>query len=184
MQLTSIFAVSTTLLVAQVSAQFIRSMAPNLPTWSGQASHAVASSMATPSSSSMVVASQPSHYMASHSFRPMVHRPVRPVARPSSSHSMVPAATPSPSSTFNTPDQHQGFRQPSAQSPEEAYAVPNGGLAPVDPLQPGSDVAPVLIQKPSGIDEGNSFCMGQCYASEKEAHCAKPYVSFHPLFAS
>jgi hypothetical protein len=97
---------------------------------------------------------------------------------------MVPAATPSPSSTFNTPDQHQGFRQPSAQSPEEAYAVPDGGLAPVDPLQPGSNVAPVLIQKPSGIDEGNSFCMGQCYASEKEAHCAKPYVSFHPVFAS
>lgn len=58
--------------------------------------------------------------------------------------------------------------------------MPDGGLAPVDPLQPGSDVAPVLIQKPSGIDEGNSFCMGQCYASVKEAHCSKPYVSFHP----
>lgn len=58
--------------------------------------------------------------------------------------------------------------------------MPDGGLAPVDPLQPGSDVAPVLIQKPSGIDEGNSFCMGQCYASAKEAHCSKPYVSFHP----
>jgi len=55
--------------------------------------------------------------------------------------------------------------------------VPDGGLAPVDPLQPGSDVAPVLIQKPSGVDEGNSFCMGQCYAKEEEAHCAKPYVS-------
>lgn len=57
----------------------------------------------------------------------------------------------------------------------------DGGLAPVDPMQPGSDVAPVLIQKPSGVDEGNSFCMGQCYASEKEAHCAKPYVSFFLL---
>jgi hypothetical protein len=61
------------------------------------------------------------------------------------------------------------------------YAVSDGGLAPVDPMQPGSDVAPVLIQKPSGVDEGNSFCMGQCYASEKEAHCAKPYVSFFLL---
>jgi hypothetical protein len=96
---------------------------------------------------------------------------------------MVPVATPSPSSTFNTQDQHEGFRQPSAQNVNQPYAVPDGGLAPVDPLQPGSDVAPVLIQKPSGIDEGNSFCMGQCYASEKEAHCAKPYVSLEPLLS-
>ncbi|OKP12696.1 hypothetical protein PENSUB_1636 [Penicillium subrubescens] len=160
MQITSIFVLSTTLLAAQVPAQFIRSMAPNLPTWSGQASHAVASSMATPSpSSSIVVASQPSHYMASHSFLPMVHRPMRPVARPSSSHSVVPAATPSASSTFNTQDQHQGLRQPSAQSPDQAYAVPDGGLAPIDPLQPGSDVAPVLIQKPTGIDEDQKFLL-------------------------
>lgn len=58
--------------------------------------------------------------------------------------------------------------------------MPDGGLAPVDPLQPGSDVAPVLIQKPSGVDEGNSFCMGQCYTNERDAHCSKPYVSFIP----
>jgi hypothetical protein len=58
--------------------------------------------------------------------------------------------------------------------------VPDGGLAPVDPLQPGSDVAPVLIQKPSGVDEGNSFCIGQCYANELDALCSKPYVSYIP----
>ncbi|KAF3387515.1 hypothetical protein F1880_001470 [Penicillium rolfsii] len=179
MQLTSLFVVSTTLLAAQVPAQFIRATSPSLPTWSGQASHAVASSMATPSSSSVAAASQPSHYMASHSFQPMVHQPMRPVAKSSSSHSMVPAATPSSSSNFfNTPEQYQGYRQPYIQNADQVYSVPDGGLAPVDPLQPGSDVAPVLIQKPSGIDEGNSFCIGQCYAKKEETHCSKSYVSF------
>lgn len=94
---------------------------------------------------------------------------------------MVPVGTPSASSNYNALNQHQGLRQPAAQGPDRMYAVSDGGLAPVDPMQPGSDVAPVLIQKPSGVDEGNSFCMGQCYASEKEAHCAKPYVSFFLL---
>lgn len=98
---------------------------------------------------------------------------MRPVARPSSFSVSKPAS----SSILNDLGQNEDFRHPSAQSVEDPYAVPDGGIAPVDPLQPGSDVAPVLIQKPSGVDEGNSFCMGQCYANERDAHCSKPYVS-------
>jgi hypothetical protein len=104
------------------------------------------------------------------------------VARPSSSQSIAPVATPSASSSFNTFNQNQGLRQPAAQHQGQTYAIPHGGLAPVDPLEPGSNVAPVLIQKPSGIDEGNSFCMGQCYASENEAQCDGPTVSYFITF--
>ncbi|KAJ5370065.1 uncharacterized protein N7496_006157 [Penicillium cataractarum] len=154
MQLTSLLVVSTTLLASQVPAQFIRSMIPNVPTWSAS--------------------------MASHSFQPMVH--VHPPMHIAAQPSMRPVARPSSSSSFNTLNLNQGLRQPAAQHQDQTYAIPDGGLAPVDPLQPGSDVAPVLIQKPTGVDEGNSFCIGQCYASKKEAHCAKPYAS--PLYKS
>lgn len=104
------------------------------------------------------------------------------IARPSSSHSIASVATPSASSSFNSLNQNQGLRQPAAQHQGQAYAIPHGGLAPVDPLEPGSNVAPVLIQKPSGIDEGNSFCIGQCYASEEEAQCDGPTVSYSTTF--
>lgn len=52
-----------------------------------------------------------------------------------------------------------------------------GGIALVEPMPPGSDVAPVLMGKPHGKDEGNSFCMGMCYPRKEEAKCGKPYVS-------
>lgn len=83
----------------------------------------------------------------------------------SMSHSMAPLATPAPTHGLNrmhAPAQHVG----------------NGGIAPVDPMAPGSGVAPVLMEKPHGQDVGNSFCMGSCYPSKEEARCAKPYVSF------
>ncbi|KAJ5160741.1 uncharacterized protein N7482_007745 [Penicillium canariense] len=191
MQLTSILAVSTALLAAQVPAQGIHPAVPSLSVWrtpspSPSPSPTVASDMATPAASSSKVAqSSASHYMAHHSFRPMVkadaqsHSSMRPVASPSSSHSqyIASAATPSPSSQFGTQNQkqHQGLRMPAAQGPVEPAAL-HGGLAPVDPLMPGSDVAPVLMQKPHGKDEGNSFCMGQCYPSKGDAHCSKPYA--------
>ncbi|KAJ5585441.1 uncharacterized protein N7459_005241 [Penicillium hispanicum] len=83
-----------------------------------------------------------------------------------------------------------GYPSPADESPASEYnapadaanaPVPNGGsIAPVDSMQPGSNVAPVQIEKPHGQDEGNSFCAGSCYASEKEAECAQPYVSCFP----
>ncbi|KAJ5934501.1 hypothetical protein N7466_004048 [Penicillium verhagenii] len=59
----------------------------------------------------------------------------------------------------------------------------SGDIAPVgNPMAPGSNVAPVLPQKSHGVDEGNGFCLGQCYQSPDQAQCAQPYVSFVPVF--
>mgnify|MGYP006876462553 FL=1 len=58
-------------------------------------------------------------------------------------------------------------------------------MAPIDPMRPGSQVAPppLFPDQNHGKDEGNSFCMGKCFANESDARCAKPYVSFlFPLF--
>lgn len=52
----------------------------------------------------------------------------------------------------------------------------------MDSMPPGSQVAPVLMEKPHGKDIGNSFCMGSCFAKQSEAQCAKPYVSVSFLF--
>ncbi|KXG51043.1 uncharacterized protein PGRI_066150 [Penicillium griseofulvum] len=48
------------------------------------------------------------------------------------------------------------------------------------PYGPGKpEVPPSPFMKHSfGKDEGNAFCMGQCFANKHEAKCAKPYVSF------
>ncbi|KAJ5815447.1 hypothetical protein N7474_007224 [Penicillium riverlandense] len=35
--------------------------------------------------------------------------------------------------------------------------------------------APTVIGRPSGKDEGNSFCLGGCYATQEEAPCGQPY---------
>ncbi|KAJ5635625.1 uncharacterized protein N7484_008938 [Penicillium longicatenatum] len=58
-------------------------------------------------------------------------------------------------------------------------AAPGGkSIAPIgNPMAPGSNVAPALPQKSHGVDEGNGFCLGQCYESPEKANCAKPYVS-------
>ncbi|KAJ5088297.1 hypothetical protein N7456_011913 [Penicillium angulare] len=53
-------------------------------------------------------------------------------------------------------------------------------IAPVDSMAPGTNVAPTQPQKSHGADLGNSFCMGDCYASPDEAKCEKPYSS--PVF--
>lgn len=66
---------------------------------------------------------------------------------------------------------------------ENIAPIPNsapGGqnIAPIgNPMAPGSNVAPVLPQKSHGIDEGNGFCLGQCYETPGQAKCAKPYSS-------
>ncbi|KAJ6086090.1 hypothetical protein N7486_010371 [Penicillium sp. IBT 16267x] len=56
-------------------------------------------------------------------------------------------------------------------------SAPGGkNIAPIgNPVAPGSNVAPVLPQKSHGIDEGNGFCLGQCYESPYQAKCEKPY---------
>ncbi|KAJ5745682.1 hypothetical protein N7520_010864 [Penicillium odoratum] len=55
---------------------------------------------------------------------------------------------------------------------------PGSNVAPIgNPMLPGSNVAPVLPQKSHGADEGNGFCLGQCYASPDDAKCEKPYSS-------
>ncbi|KAJ5653636.1 hypothetical protein N7490_000639 [Penicillium lividum] len=55
---------------------------------------------------------------------------------------------------------------------------PGSNVAPIgNPMLPGSNVAPVLPQESHGADEGNGFCLGQCYASPDDAKCEKPYSS-------
>lgn len=44
--------------------------------------------------------------------------------------------------------------------------------------------APTVIGRPTGKDEGNSFCFGGCYATQAEAPCEQPYVSFSSSFSS
>ncbi|CAG8876707.1 unnamed protein product [Penicillium nalgiovense] len=60
------------------------------------------------------------------------------------------------------------------------YDIPvgaSGGVAPINPMRPGSQVAPppLFPDQNHGKDEGNSFCMGKCFANESDAKCAKPY---------
>jgi hypothetical protein len=88
------------------------------------------------------------------------------MATPSASHGLNQHAQ----QKFNQP-QHPAFR------PAQAKAPGAGGIAPIQPLAPGSNVAPVQLNHHHGADEGNAFCMGQCYASEEEAQCQPPMVS-------
>lgn len=92
---------------------------------------------------------------------------------------------------------------PSAQAPEplnagrseseseseeqsEEMSNPNAGdqsdIAPTAPLAPGTNVAPVQVHDTFGADKGNSFCLGQCFASAEEAQCGPPYVSILSVF--
>ncbi|KAF7714522.1 Uncharacterized protein PECH_008411 [Penicillium ucsense] len=75
---------------------------------------------------------------------------------------------------------HSSSQSADFQPSRDTYDIPQGGLAPVDPLQPGSDVAPVLIGKPQGHDEGNAFCLGQCFAERSQAMCEKAFAE--PMF--
>ncbi|KAJ5894502.1 hypothetical protein N7495_006193 [Penicillium taxi] len=76
---------------------------------------------------------------------------------------------------------HEGFqtspkRFSSGTGGAVAKGYPHGtNIAPIDPMTPGIEVAPVSIEKPHGKDEGNSFCMGTCFESAREAACPGPY---------
>ncbi|KAJ5476158.1 hypothetical protein N7475_001887 [Penicillium sp. IBT 31633x] len=95
-------------------------------------------------------------------------------------------AAPAPrSSQHQSPDPQSRTHQPAAPanpaSAPQSQHVPvgaSGGVAPIDPMRPGSQVAPVSWGKQQfGKDEGNTFCVGQCFADEREAQCGKPYSS-------
>ena len=46
------------------------------------------------------------------------------------------------------------------------------GIAPLNLLEPGNDIAPAVANSPHhGEDEGNSFCFGGCYADSRAAKC-------------
>jgi hypothetical protein len=111
----------------------------------------------------------------------------------------TPSASPSPAGhgPAVAPDQHIGVPAggmgvpPSAEAPEPLNAAPesdddmaNAGrqsdIAPIDPMAPGTNVAPVQVHDKFGADKGNSFCLGQCFASPEEAQCQPPYVSIFP----
>ncbi|OQD67367.1 hypothetical protein PENDEC_c037G04473 [Penicillium decumbens] len=71
--------------------------------------------------------------------------------------------TPAPTHAFNQP-QHPPFH------PALAHAQPGeGGIAPIQPMAPGTNVAPVQLNQQHGADEGNAFCIGLCYPSEEAA---------------
>lgn len=120
--------------------------------------------------------------------------------------SAIPSPRPAGHGPTVAPDGHIGVPAggmgvpPSAQAPEplnagpsesesqeqsEKMSNPNAGeqsdIAPIAPLAPGTNVAPVQVHDKFGADNGNSFCLGQCFASAEEAQCGPPYVSiFYP----
>lgn len=94
-----------------------------------------------------------------------------------------PAQAPQPPANDAPPSTDQGSNSPGPQgNTDDTPSPPHGGLAPVSPMQPGSNVAPMgFDHKTHGQDIGNAFCLGQCYPSEEEAKCGEPYVSIPPL---
>jgi hypothetical protein len=90
------------------------------------------------------------------------------------------AKAPAPGYAYNPSPSPQGRSQGFGPDDQDIPAGASGGVAPVDPMRPGSQVAPppLFPDQNHGKDEGNSFCMGKCFANESDAKCAKPYVSF------
>ncbi|KAJ5202551.1 hypothetical protein N7449_004630 [Penicillium cf. viridicatum] len=69
------------------------------------------------------------------------------------------------------------YEPPFGLEDEDVSAGASGGVAPINPLKPDSQVAPppLFTNSKHGKDEGNTFCMGKCFKDESEAKCAKPY---------
>jgi hypothetical protein len=143
-------------------------------------------SQAPPAQAPVHQAPTPQH---PHHEAPAHHAPAHPAPAPAAApESKGPSAAPVDQSneSAQAPAPH---RKP-APAPQEHPVAPalgpddvpvgaSGGLAPIDPMKPGSNVAPVLFDKPQyGKDEGNTFCTGFCFANESDAQCSKPYVSF------
>lgn len=101
----------------------------------------------------------------------------------------APALAPAPRHQPQHPESNQDnspqFHVPPFGSEDEnASDGASGGIAPINPMKPGSQIAPPPLFPDSkyGKDEGNTFCMGNCFEEESEAKCAKPYVSFFRFF--
>jgi hypothetical protein len=91
----------------------------------------------------------------------------------------VPQAQPQPKMP---PVQQAPAPHPATQGQDTnlpANDVPASEVAPVDPMQPGSNIAPVTLDDTNkhGKDLGNAFCSGMCYENEADADCPPPYVS-------
>ncbi|KAJ5670120.1 uncharacterized protein N7477_005483 [Penicillium maclennaniae] len=106
---------------------------------------------------------------------------------PMSSMVTMASSTPISSMAKASPAASQAlshFNQPQrpAFHPAQAQAPGLGGIAPIAPLAPGSNIAPVQLNSNYGSDEGNAFCLGQCYSSEEEAQCEMPTTK--PVYRS
>jgi hypothetical protein len=146
-------------------------MAPhsNLPTYSDVPMYSqgsMYSHLAMSSSAVSIPYARPSAPISS-----MYNAPMGSMLTKASSTPLSSMATPSPTHAFKHQVQRPAFHPAQAQAPE-------GKIAPINPMPLGSNVAPVELNHHHGADEGNAFCMGQCYPSEEEAQCAKPMVRF------
>jgi hypothetical protein len=152
-------------------------MAPhsNLPTYSDVPMYSQGSMYSHLAMSSSAVSTPYARPLAPISS--MYNAPMGSMLTKASSTPLSSMATPSPTHAF----QHQVQRP--AIHPAQAQALGEGDIAPINPMPLGSNVAPVELNHHHGADEGNAFCMGQCYPSEEEAQCAKPMVSFFFSFS-
>lgn len=120
-----------------------------------------------------------------HSMRPMsTHGAMHAASSMGPMNHLIPMHPPSPKSSMMTmASSMKPMATPAPMVhgmnlPAPAQPVRHGGIAPVEPMAPGSEVVPVLFGKPHGKDEGNAFCMGVCYPHKEQAKCGKPYVSY------
>ncbi|KAJ5138979.1 uncharacterized protein N7515_003827 [Penicillium bovifimosum] len=126
-----------------------------------------------------------------HQGAPAHHAPAQPAPAPAPETKGPAAPVDEHNESVQAPAPHPKVAPAPQQHPVDPGLVPDdvpvgasGNLAPIDPLEPGSNVAPVLFSdKPKyGKDEGNTFCTGLCFANESDAHCEKPYAA--PVYKS
>ncbi|KAJ5942634.1 hypothetical protein N7516_002802 [Penicillium verrucosum] len=102
--------------------------------------------------------------------RPLATRPVQQAPAPAPRHQPQHPGS-------NQDDWPRSHEPPFGSEGEDKFAGASGGIAPINPMKPGSQVAPPPLFPDSkyGKDEGNTFCAGKCFEEESEAKCAKPY---------
>lgn len=102
--------------------------------------------------------------------KPLATQPVQQAPAPAPQH---PESAPQDKSQ----DSPRSYGPPFGAGDEDVSAGASGGIAPINPLKPGSQVAPapLFTNSKHGKDEGNTFCIGKCFEEESEAKCAKPY---------
>lgn len=115
--------------------------------------------------------------------------PTPAVSRPLATQPVQQAPAPAPQHPESAPqdkfqDLPRSYAPPFGSEDEDFSDGASGDVAPVNPLKPGSQVAPppLFMKSKFGKDEGNTFCVGKCFKEESQAKCAKPYVSLFFLF--